>query len=89
MCAIVGRLLSLMDLKALEMTRFLLAVSFLFIASAASAQSGRPDPGCARDVSRYCRPLMDQGDQVILACLKQHRAQLSKACAKALTDHGQ
>jgi hypothetical protein len=25
----------------------------------------------------------------VLACLKQHRARLSKACDKVLTDHGQ
>jgi hypothetical protein len=77
------------SVKATTMTRFLLALPFLLIASSASAQGGRPDPGCARDVSRFCRALMDQGDQVILGCLKQHRAGLSKACAKALTDHGQ
>ena len=71
------------------MTRFLLAVPFLLIASAASAQSGRPDPGCARDVSRFCRAHMNDGDMAVLACLKQNRARLSKACAKVLTDHGQ
>ena len=71
------------------MTRFLLAIPLVLIAAAASAQSGRPDPGCARDVSRFCRAHMDEGDQVILACLKQNRARLSKVCAKVLTDHGQ
>jgi len=71
------------------MSRFLLAMSFVLVASVASAQSGRPDPGCARDVSRFCRPLMDQGDQIILGCLKQNRARLSKLCAKVLTDNGQ
>jgi hypothetical protein len=76
-------------MRAFKMTRFLLAIPFLLIVSAASAQSGRPDPGCARDVSRFCRPLMDQGDQIILQCLKQHRERLSKTCAKVLTDHGQ
>jgi hypothetical protein len=78
-----------MGIKAFKMTRFLLAVPFLLLVTAASAQSGRPDPGCARDVSRFCRPLMDQGDQIILQCLKQNRARLSKTCAKVLTDHGQ
>jgi hypothetical protein len=78
-----------MGMKAFKMTRFLLAVPFLLIAAAASAQSGRPDPGCARDVSRFCRAHMDEGDQVILACLKQNRARLSKTCAKVLADHGQ
>ncbi|HEU0081460.1 MAG TPA: hypothetical protein VFQ87_01190 [Bradyrhizobium sp.] len=71
------------------MTRFLLAISLLLLGTVAFAQSGRPDPGCARDVSRFCRAHMDEGDQVILACLKQNRARLSKTCAKVLTDHGQ
>ncbi len=71
------------------MTRFLLGFPLLLIAAAASAQSGRPDPGCARDVSRFCRAQMDQGDMVVLQCLQQHRARLSKVCAKVLTDHGQ
>lgn len=71
------------------MTRFLLSLPLLLIVSAAFAQGGRPDPGCARDVSRLCRAHMDDGDQVILACLKQNRARLSKTCAKVLTDHGQ
>jgi hypothetical protein len=78
-----------MGRKAFQMTRFLLAIPLVLIVFTASAQSGRPDPGCARDVSRFCRPLMDQGDQIILACLKQNRARLSKTCAKVLTDHGQ
>jgi hypothetical protein len=76
-------------MKAYNMTRFLLAMPLVLIVSAASAQSGRPDPGCARDVSRFCRAHMDQGDQVVLACLKQHRERLSKVCAKVLADHGQ
>jgi len=78
-----------MGMRAFKMTRFLLAIPFLLLVSAASAQGGRPDPGCARDVSRFCRPLMDQGDQIVLQCLKQHRERLSKTCAKVLTDHGQ
>jgi hypothetical protein len=32
---------------------------------------------------------MNNGDMAVLACLKQHRARLSKACEKTLTDHGQ
>jgi len=71
------------------MARAFFIIPILLTISAASAQSGRPDPGCARDVSRFCRAQMDQGDQVVLACLKQHRERLSKVCAKVLTDHGQ
>jgi hypothetical protein len=71
------------------MVRLFFTFLGLLLASAAFAQSGRPDPGCARDVSRFCRAHMDEGDQVILACLKQNRARLSKTCAKVLADHGQ
>ena len=69
------------------MTRFLLALPLVLIASNAFAQQGHD--ACARDVSRFCRAYMQQGDQVVLACLKQNRARLSRACDKVLTDHGQ
>jgi hypothetical protein len=69
------------------MARILCILPFVLIASAASAQQGHD--ACARDVSRFCRAHMNDGDQVVLACLKQHRAKLSKACAKVLTEHGQ
>jgi hypothetical protein len=44
---------------------------------------------CTRDVQRFCRPLMDQGDLVILSCLKENRPKLSKACSQVLVSHGQ
>lgn len=71
------------------MSRLLFIVPFLMLVTAASAQSGRPDPGCARDVSRHCRAVMNDGDMAVLACLKQNRPRLSKTCEKVLTDHGQ
>jgi hypothetical protein len=69
----------------------LLIIPFLLIASAASAQSGggMNQSACARDVSRFCRAKMNDGDMVVLSCLKEHRERLSKACAKVLTDNGQ
>ena len=70
------------------MTRFLFALPFVLIASAALAQQQGHD-ACARDVSRFCRAHMQEGDQVVLACLKQNRGKLSKACQQVLTDHGQ
>jgi len=70
------------------MTRFLFVlIAFVLLASGASAQQGHD--ACARDVSRFCRAHMNEGDMVVLACLKQNRARLSKACEKVLTDHGQ
>jgi len=69
------------------MTRFLFVVPFILVASSASAQQGHD--ACARDVSRFCRAVMNNGDMAILGCLKQNRSRLSKACDKVLTDHGQ
>ncbi len=69
------------------MTRFLCIIPFVLIVSAASAQQGQD--ACARDASRFCRAHLSEGDQVVLACLKQHRARLSKGCQALLTSHGQ
>jgi hypothetical protein len=71
------------------MTRFLFVVSFVLIASSASAQQQLGHDACARDVSRFCRAVMNNGDSAVLACLKQNRTRLSKACDKVLTEHGQ
>jgi hypothetical protein len=68
------------------MARYLFVIPFVLMASAASAQQG---DACARDASRFCRAHLNDGDMVILACLKQNRGRLSRACAKVLTDHGQ
>ena len=70
------------------MARFLLSFSLVLLASAASAQQQGHD-ACARDVSRHCRAVMNDGDQAVLACLKQNRARISKACDKVLVEHGQ
>ena len=43
---------------------------------------------CGRDVSRFCKPVMDAGDMVILSCLQQNRAKISQACQKVLKDNG-
>jgi Cysteine rich repeat len=71
------------------MTRFLFVVSFVLFALSASAQQQPGHDACARDVSRFCRPVMNNGDSAVLACLKQNRTRLSKACDKVLTEHGQ
>ena len=44
---------------------------------------------CARDVQKLCRGMMDQGDLVILSCLKENRPKISKACNAVLVSHGQ
>ena len=69
------------------MFRLLFVLPLVLLASSASAQQGHD--ACARDVSRFCRAVMNEGDMVVLSCLKQHRARLSRACDKVLTDNGQ
>lgn len=44
---------------------------------------------CSRDVQKLCRNVMDQGDLVILSCLKENRPKISKACNAVLVSHGQ
>jgi hypothetical protein len=68
------------------MARILFVIPFVLMASAASAQQGQD--ACARDVSRFCRAHMNEGDMVVLACLQQNRARISKACQQVLTSHG-
>ena len=70
------------------MTRVLFVVPLVAFAASAAAQQVGHD-ACARDVTRFCRPVINDGDQAVLACLKEHRARLNKACDKILTEHGQ
>ena len=70
------------------MSKILFVIPLVLIASAASAQQQGHD-ACSRDVSRFCRAQMQDGDQIVLACLKQNRARISKACQQMLTSHGQ
>jgi hypothetical protein len=69
----------------------LLSLSVSTGAMAQQQRSGTPEEqaACARDVQRYCRPVIDQGDFTVLACLQQNRPKLSKACDMVLKNHGQ
>lgn len=71
------------------MTKILFAIPLILLASGASAQQQQGHDACARDVSRFCRAQMQEGDQIVLACLKQNRAKISKACQQMLASHGQ
>jgi hypothetical protein len=62
------------------------------ISTAAFAQHSGTDKeqqACARDVSKFCRKVMDQGDFTVLACLKENRPKISAACNAVLVSHGQ
>ena len=70
---------------------FLLSISVSTGALAQQERSGTPEEqkACARDVQRYCRTVMDQGDLTVLACLQQVRSKISPACDQVLKNHGQ
>jgi hypothetical protein len=75
------------------MRKFVLALTLLCVptSTGALAHNGtdREQQACTRDVQRFCRKLMDQGDFTILICLKDNRAKLSPACRYVLVSHGQ
>jgi len=77
------------------MYKFFLAVSLLSISVSTSAvaqqQRGTAEEqaACSRDVQRFCRAVIDQGDFTVLACLQQNRPKISKACDLVLKNHGQ
>lgn len=77
------------------MHKFFLALILLSLSISTGAiaqqRSGTPEEqaACSRDVQRYCRPVIDQGDFTILACLQQHRPKLTGACNQVLKSHGQ
>ena len=70
------------------MIRLLFAVPFVLLAFAASAQQRPGQDACARDVSRFCRPYINQGDMVVLSCLQANRARISRACNNVLIANG-
>ena len=75
------------------MHKFFIALSLLSVSvsTSARAHSGteQDEVACTRDVQRFCRKLMDQGDFTILACLKENRPKLTAACRYVLVSHGQ
>ena len=77
------------------MHKFFFALTLLLVSAATGAvaqqRSGTPDEqkACARDVQRFCRAVIDQGDFTILACLQQNRPKLTGACNQVLISHGQ
>jgi hypothetical protein len=79
------------------MRKFLFALTLLSISTSTGViaqqqqRSGTPEEqkACSRDVQRFCRAIMDQGDFVILACLQQNRPKITPACDQVLKTHGQ
>ena len=79
----------------MQKTLVALALLLVSMSSGANAQQQQrsgteaEQKACSRDVSRYCRSVMEQSDLVILSCLQQNRAKISKACNQVLVSHGQ
>jgi hypothetical protein len=77
----------------MQRTALLLALAIAAAASPALAQTASQreegDKACNRDVSRFCRPVIDQGDYAILSCLQQNANKISRPCRKFLEDNGQ
>jgi hypothetical protein len=78
------------------MRKILLTLSLLLLPVSLAAAADQPRSGtaeeqaaCARDVQKLCRPVMDQGDFTVLACLKENRAKISSACDQVLKTHNQ
>ena len=77
------------------MRKLLLALSLLSVslstAAFAQQRSGTPEEqkACTRDVQKFCRPVIDQGDFTILACLKENRSKISAECDQVLKGHNQ
>lgn len=53
------------------------------------AGTDQDEKACTHDVQRFCRKLMDQGDFVVLACLKENRTRLRPLCRDVLIRRGQ
>ena len=70
----------------------LITAAFLtlnLLGSAANAAGTKQEEeACMRDVKRFCRPLIVQGDLAVLGCLQQNRARLKPVCRQVLTNHG-
>ena len=67
----------------------LLSLSVSTGAVAQERGTAEEQKACARDVQRFCRPVIDQGDLIVLSCLQQNRSRISSACDRVLKDHGQ
>jgi hypothetical protein len=83
--------------------KFVLMIALTLVSSSAFAQgskakvpetarsgSAEDQAACRPDVRRFCHKLdPDAGDLTFLACLKEHRDKLRKACNGVLERNGQ
>ena len=65
------------------------ALALLFAVQAEAQERQQGQDACGRDSTRLCKPVINDGDQAVLACLKQNRAKLRAVCVKFLQEKGQ
>ena len=69
----------------------LATVSTVATGAFAQQRGGTADEqkACGRDVSRFCKAVINSDDFSILRCLQANRPKISTACNKVLVSHGQ
>ncbi len=74
-------------------TALILALMITVGGSPALAQTApqreEGDKACGRDVNRFCRKVLEQGDFAILSCLQENANKITRPCRKFLEDNGQ
>ncbi|MET0221736.1 MAG: hypothetical protein ABW213_13860 [Tardiphaga sp.] len=75
------------------MKSLILIFTVLIASSGASFAQGSGTPedqaACRASVKRYCAQAIQGGDMVVLSCLQQNRARISKTCQQVLVKYGQ
>lgn len=74
----------------LRQRTLIITAVLVVLSSTASMSSGTPEEqaACKPDVIRFCKN-SSTDEMVILFCLKENRAKISKACLKVLESNGQ
>ena len=80
-----------MKIRMAFMSAFLVAATSAVLAQETPSGGTRDEQAaCRSDSRRFCRTIdPDSGTHGILACLKQNRSKLSRACRGVLESHGQ
>lgn len=73
----------------LSITATVLTTALLATAASAFAQAYKHWPRqCRSDIGRICRDVGKEEDKVILTCLQEREAKLSRGCRKLLQSYG-
>jgi Cysteine rich repeat len=78
-----------MMIRIFVLVAALAAASSIAIAQGFMKGTPAEEAACRPDVRRYCHSVVGDGHGAVLACLKEHRGKLHRACRKVLESHGQ